>query len=43
MVKTRMVKAQAEAADDYRLWSFAGLVALALALLAALGLRANPW
>ena len=43
MVKTRMVKAQAEAADDYRMWSFAGLVALALALLAALGLRANPW
>jgi Ca-activated chloride channel family protein len=43
MVKSRMVKAQAEAADDYRQWSFAGLVALALALLAALGLRANPW
>ncbi|MEY2745368.1 MAG: hypothetical protein RL112_410 [Planctomycetota bacterium] len=43
MVKTRMVKAQAEAADDYVLWSLAGLVVLALALLAALGLRANPW
>ncbi len=43
MVKTRMVKAQAEAADDYVLWSLAGLATLALALLAALGLRANPW
>ena len=43
MTKTKMVKAQAEAADDYTLWSLAGLGALVLALLCALGLRANPW
>lgn len=43
MTRTKMVKAQAEAADDYTLWCLAGLVALLLALACSLGLRANPW
>jgi Ca-activated chloride channel family protein len=43
MQKTRMVKTQAEAADHYAPWALAGLAALALALLAAFGLRSTPW
>lgn len=43
MQKARMEKTRAEASDDFLPWSLAGLVALALALLASFGLRPTPW
>lgn len=43
MQKARMEKTRAEASDDFLPWSLAGLVTLALALLASFGLRPTPW
>jgi Ca-activated chloride channel family protein len=43
MQKARMEKTRAEASDDFLPWSLAGLATLALALLAAFGLRPTPW
>jgi Ca-activated chloride channel family protein len=43
MQRTRMEKTRAEASDDFLPWSLAGLGLLALALLAAFGLRTTPW
>jgi hypothetical protein len=43
MQKTRVRPASPEWVDDYRWVSAGGLTALALHLLAALGLRYTPW
>jgi len=43
MQRSRMEKTRAEATDDFLPWSLAGLATLGLALLAAFGLRPNPW
>jgi Ca-activated chloride channel family protein len=43
MQKTRLEKTHAEAADDFEPWCLAGLALLAVALLAAFGLRYTPW
>ena len=43
MQKTRMEKTRAESADHFFPWCVGGLVALALLLLAAFGLRHVPW
>ena len=43
MQLTRMEKTRAEASDHYVPWCLAGLVLLALTLLAGFGLRYTPW
>jgi Ca-activated chloride channel family protein len=43
MQKARMEKTQAEAADHFGPWALAALSALALGVVALLGLRATPW